>query len=60
VSKRPGGGSLIIGEVFRFHIDDSIVENFRVDPDKLRAIGRMGGNDYARTRNRFEMIRPRT
>ena len=59
VSTRPGGGSLIIGEVVRFHIDDAIVENFRVDPDKLRAVGRMGGNDYARTRDRFEMIRPK-
>jgi flavin reductase (DIM6/NTAB) family NADH-FMN oxidoreductase RutF len=54
---RPGA-SLIIGEVVRFHVDDAIVEDFRIDPDKLRAIGRMGGNVYSRTRDRFEMIRP--
>ena len=59
VSTRPRGGSLIIGEVIRFHVDDAIVDNFRIDPDKLRAIGRMGGNEYARTRDRFEMIRPK-
>lgn len=59
VSTRPGGASLIIGEVIRFHVDDKIVENFRIDPGKLRAIGRMGGNEYTRTRDRFEMIRPR-
>jgi flavin reductase (DIM6/NTAB) family NADH-FMN oxidoreductase RutF len=59
VSTKPGGGSLIIGEVVRFHVDDSIVDNFRIDPDKLRAIGRMGGNEYSRTRDRFEMIRPK-
>jgi flavin reductase (DIM6/NTAB) family NADH-FMN oxidoreductase RutF len=59
VSTRPRGGSLVLGEVVRFHIDDSIVENFRIDPEKLLAIGRMGGNEYARTRDRFEMIRPR-
>ena len=59
LSAKPGGGSLIIGEVVRFHIDDALVENFRIDPDKLRAIGRMGGNQYARTRDRFEMIRPK-
>jgi flavin reductase (DIM6/NTAB) family NADH-FMN oxidoreductase RutF len=58
VSTRPGGGSLIIGEVVRFHVDDSIVDDFRIDPDKLRAIGRMGGNEYTRTRDRFQMIRP--
>ena len=59
ISNRPNGGSLIIGEVIRFHVDDAIIDNFRIDPDKLRAIGRMGGNDYARTRDRFEMIRPK-
>ena len=58
VSTRPRGGTLVIGEVVRFHIDEAIVDNFRVDPDKLRAIGRMGGNQYTRTRDRFEMMRP--
>src|SRR5690242_13008429 len=58
VSLQPLGGSLIIGEVVRFHIDRALFENFRIDPDKLRAIGRMGGNGYTRTRDRFEMIRP--
>jgi flavin reductase (DIM6/NTAB) family NADH-FMN oxidoreductase RutF len=60
VSKRPTGGSLVIGEVLRFHVDSSIVTNFRIDPEKLRAIGRMGGSAYARTRDRFEMARPRS
>jgi len=59
ISTRPMGGSLVIGEVIRFHIDDAIIDHFRIDPDKLRAIGRMGGTEYARTRDRFEMIRPR-
>jgi len=58
VSTRPRGGSLIIGEVILFHVDPAIVDNFRIDPDQLRAIGRMGGNEYARTRDRFAMIRP--
>jgi len=40
-------------------VDDAILDNFRIDAAKLRAIGRMGGNDYARTRDRFEMIRPK-
>lgn len=52
------GGNLVLGEVVRFHIDDSVTSNFRIDPDKLRAIGRMGGNTYTRTRDRFDMIRP--
>lgn len=59
VSTRPGGASLILGEVVRFHFDSAVAENFRIDPAKLCAIGRMGGNVYTRTRDRFEMIRPR-
>jgi len=58
ISSRPMGGTLIIGQVVRFHIDGEIVSNFRVDAEKLRAIGRMGGNEYTRTGDRFQMVRP--
>ena len=59
VSTRPMGATLILGEVVRFHIDESvIIDRLRIDPDQLRAVGRMGGNEYTRTRDRFEMIRP--
>jgi len=54
-----GGSDLVIGEVVRFHVDDRIVDNYRIDPDKLHAVGRMGGNEYSRTRDRFELIRPK-
>jgi flavin reductase (DIM6/NTAB) family NADH-FMN oxidoreductase RutF len=52
------GGNLVLGQVIRFHIDDAYFNNYRIDPDKLRAIGRMAGNSYTRTLDRFEMIRP--
>jgi flavin reductase (DIM6/NTAB) family NADH-FMN oxidoreductase RutF len=58
VSNRPLGGTLILGEVVRFHIDDAIFEEFRIDPDGLAAVGRMAGNTYSRTRDRFDLIRP--
>jgi flavin reductase (DIM6/NTAB) family NADH-FMN oxidoreductase RutF len=58
VSTQPLGGTLILGEVVRFHIDDAIFEDFRIDPDKLAAVGRMAGNTYARTMDRFDLIRP--
>src|SRR5580692_9201202 len=58
VSNKPLGGTLILGEVVRFHIDDAIVEEFRIDPDGLAAVGRMAGNTYTRTRDRFDLIRP--
>ena len=52
------GGNLVLGEVVRFHIDDAYFNNYRIDPDKLRAIGRMAGSTYTRTTDRFDMIRP--
>jgi flavin reductase (DIM6/NTAB) family NADH-FMN oxidoreductase RutF len=54
----PGAGNLVFGEVARFHIGDAYFTNYRIDQDKLRAIGRMAGNSYTRTQDRFDMIRP--
>ena len=58
VSPKPLGGSLVLGEVVRFHVADEIFNNFKIDPDKLNAIGRMGGPTYTRTTDRFDMQRP--
>ena len=59
VSDKPLGGSLVIGEVLRFHVADELFDEFRIDADKLRPIGRMGGPTYTRTTDRFDMIRPK-
>lgn len=67
VSDRPGGGILVLGEVLRFHVLESLLNDqkgdqqggYKIDPDKLDAIGRMGGPAYTRTRDRFEMQRPK-
>lgn len=58
VSPKPLGGSIVLGEILRFHVHDDLFDNFRIDPDKLSAIGRMGGPTYTRTRDRFTMERP--
>ena len=58
LSALAGAGTLVLGEVIRFHIEDAYFHNYRIDPDKLRAIGRMAGNSYTRTLDRFDMIRP--
>jgi flavin reductase (DIM6/NTAB) family NADH-FMN oxidoreductase RutF len=59
VSEKPGGGVLVLGEILRFHIQDSLLDGYRIDPEKLNAIGRMGGPSYVRTRDRFNMERPK-
>lgn len=58
VSDKPGGGTLILGDVLRFHFQDDLLDGFKIDPDKLKAIGRMGGPTYCRTRDHFDMPRP--
>ena len=55
---QPGSGSLVLGEILRFHVRADMVENYRIDPDKLDAIGRMAGSDYVRTMDRFSLKRP--
>jgi flavin reductase (DIM6/NTAB) family NADH-FMN oxidoreductase RutF len=52
----PHGGNVVIGEVVHvFVADDVIDERYHIDPDKLAAIGRMGGIGYVSTRDRFEI-----
>jgi flavin reductase (DIM6/NTAB) family NADH-FMN oxidoreductase RutF len=59
VSEQPLGGNLILGEVLRFHVADELFEDYRIDADRLNAIGRMGGPTYARTKDRFDLERPK-
>jgi flavin reductase (DIM6/NTAB) family NADH-FMN oxidoreductase RutF len=58
VSNQPLGGTLVLGEVVRFHVDDEMFEEFRIDPEKLGAVGRMAGNTYCGTGDRLELVRP--
>src|SRR5712671_6699963 len=39
ISDKPLGGSLVIGEVLRFHVADELFWDFKIDPDLLRPIG---------------------
>jgi flavin reductase (DIM6/NTAB) family NADH-FMN oxidoreductase RutF len=54
----PEGGSLVIGEIVSIHINDQYMKEGRIDRNSLDLIGRMGGTQYTRTTERFEMVRP--
>ena len=58
ISREVLGGAFVIGRVVQFHVDDELFDNFRIDPDALATVGRMGGNAYVRTRDRFDLPRP--
>ena len=55
----PEGGSLVIGEIVSVHIDERCLREGRLDRNSLDLVGRLGGTQYTRTTQRFEMIRPK-
>jgi flavin reductase (DIM6/NTAB) family NADH-FMN oxidoreductase RutF len=50
---------LIIGRVLQIHIDESIYFDGKIDPDKLGAVSRLAGNDYAKIGKIFTIERPK-
>jgi flavin reductase (DIM6/NTAB) family NADH-FMN oxidoreductase RutF len=57
---QPASGNIVLGRVLCIHVDDALInERFHVDASRLAAIGRMGGPEYCRTRDRFKMPRGR-
>lgn len=53
------GSDLFIGEIVRFHIDDAIYENGRIDPRGLNAVSRLAGTSYAKIGEIFSIDRPK-
>src|SRR5205809_822319 len=56
---RVADNTVFFGEAVRLHVDDRVLTNGIVDARKLHAIGRLGGPQYCRTQDVFEMVRPR-
>src|SRR6201993_3660397 len=54
-STAPTSSSLVIGEIVAIHVDDAHLKDGRLDRNSLDLVGRMGGAQYTRTTNRFEM-----
>lgn len=50
--------SIVIGEVVRLHVAADLLDGTRIDQQRLRAVGRMGGPMYTRTRDLFSLTRP--
>ncbi len=59
LSEGPLGGNLVIGKALVFHADEKIWNNGDIRHQDLKAVGRMAGNWYTRTRDAFEIIRPK-
>lgn len=58
VSAEPSGGTMMLLDVVHIHVADHVLANGVIDPHLLAAVGKMGGNGYTHTRERFDLIRP--
>lgn len=59
VGEGPLAGNVIFGRILHAHVDDAVLgADGRPDPTKLDLIGRLGGEGYVRTRERFDLRRP--
>ena len=54
-----GGSALVIGEVVLFHVADRLIDDFRIDLDLLKPVGRLAGPDYTTLGRRFSLERKR-
>ena len=51
--------NLVIGEILTMHIDDMVLDaNGQPDPRKIKAIARLGGENWCRTQDLFQLERP--
>jgi flavin reductase (DIM6/NTAB) family NADH-FMN oxidoreductase RutF len=53
-----GDATFVVGEIVRAHIADSVLTDGRVDVEKLKPLGRLGGDGYSLVREVLHMPRP--
>ncbi|MFZ1007253.1 MAG: flavin reductase family protein [Candidatus Sulfotelmatobacter sp.] len=58
-SLAPTSSSLVIGKIVSIYMNDAHIKDGKLDRNSLDLIGRMGGLQYTRTTQRFEMVRPK-
>jgi len=54
-----GATFFVVGEILRGHVKDEVLTEGRVDVEKLRPLGRLGGDGYSAVREVIRMPRPR-
>lgn len=50
---------LVIGRIVGFHMDEEILNDGKINPDKLDPIARLAGNSYGKLGEIFELKRPK-
>jgi flavin reductase (DIM6/NTAB) family NADH-FMN oxidoreductase RutF len=50
--------NLVVAWVVCIHVDDDAIDNYEPLAERLDLVGRMGGDDWCTTRDRFQLPRP--
>lgn len=59
IGEGPLAANVVFGRIHVAHVADTVLgPDGKPDPAKLDLVGRMGGDGYTRTRDRFELERP--
>ena len=58
LGKKPGAGSIVIGEVVYFHAREDVYKDGKIILSNLKPVGRLGGTEYCRVTDIFSLPRP--
>jgi flavin reductase (DIM6/NTAB) family NADH-FMN oxidoreductase RutF len=59
IGEGPLAANIVFGRIQLVHVADAVLgDNGKPDPTKLDLVGRMGGETFTRTRERFDLKRP--
>lgn len=54
-----GGCDAVFGRVVHLHINDDLIDDFRIDIQKLKPLARLAGNSYSKIGEIFDIERPK-
>ena len=56
---RVGNNGVVFGRITHVHVaDELLLEDYKIDAEKLRPVGRLAGSTYTRVRELFDLPRP--
>lgn len=58
ISSLPMGGNMMFLDVVNIFVNESVLAEGQIAPHLLNAVGKLGGDLYSTTHERFEMARP--
>ena len=58
IGKKPGSGTIVVGEVVYFHANEDVYKDGKIILNQLKPVARLGGTEYAKVTDTFSLPRP--